>query len=156
MKTGIELSVNGVDLKTDIEPNTLLLDLLRLEIGLTGTKEGCGEGMCGACTVLVDGAPVRSCLVLALQVKDRSITTIEGIGSETELHPLQSEFLKKGAVQCGFCSPGLIVTAKAFLDANPKPTEDEIRDAIRGNFCRCTGYVKIVDAIQSAATAMRG
>lgn len=152
----LEFEVNGKPRRVDIEPSSVLSDVLRLELGLTGTKEGCGEGICGACTVLIDGMPVRACLVLAMQVNKRSVTTIEGVGSQDKLHPLQDAFLRYGAVQCGFCTPGLIVTAKALLASNPDPSEAEIRDAIRGNLCRCTGYVNVVKAIQAAAAVMRG
>lgn len=152
----LEFEVNGKPCRVDIEPSSVLSDVLRLELGLTGTKEGCGEGICGACTVLIDGMPVRACLVLAMQVNKRSVTTIEGVGSQDKLHPLQDAFLRYGAVQCGFCTPGLIVTAKALLASNPDPSEAEIRDAIRGNLCRCTGYVNVVKAIQAAAAVMRG
>jgi len=152
----LELELNGKTCRLDVEPNTLLKDMLRLDLGMTGTKETCGEGICGACTVLVDGMPVRSCLVLAVQVGKHSVETIEGVGTAQQLHPLQEAFLKHGAFQCGFCTPGLIMTAKALLATNPDPSEAEIRDAIRGNLCRCTGYVKIVEAIQAAAAAMRG
>jgi aerobic-type carbon monoxide dehydrogenase small subunit (CoxS/CutS family) len=152
----LELELNGKTCRLDVEPNTLLKDMLRLDLGMTGTKETCGEGICGACTVLVDGMPVRSCLVLAVQVGKHSVETIEGVGTAQQLHPLQEAFLKHGAFQCGFCTPGLIMTAKALLAANPDPSEAEIRDAIRGNLCRCTGYVKIVEAIQAAAAVMRG
>lgn len=155
MRKEINLEINGQNQSLEIEPNTLLLDLLRLKVGLTGTKEGCGEGVCGSCTVMVDNELVRSCLTLAMQVSGKSITTIEGVGSADSLHPLQRKFLEHGAVQCGFCAPGLIVTAKAFLETNPDPSEEEVRDAMRGNFCRCTGYVKIIEAILAAATEMR-
>lgn len=155
MRKEINLEINGQNQSLEIEPNTLLLDLLRLKAGLTGTKEGCGEGVCGSCTVMVDNELVRSCLTLAMQVSGKSITTIEGIGSADSLHPLQRKFLEHGAVQCGFCAPGLIVTAKAFLETNPDPSEEEVRDAMRGNFCRCTGYVKIIEAILAAAAEMR-
>ncbi|MBX3087813.1 MAG: (2Fe-2S)-binding protein [Cryobacterium sp.] len=155
MRKVINLDVNGQNRSHEIEPNTLLLDLLRLEMGLTGTKEGCGEGVCGSCTVMVDGELVRSCLTLAVQIDGKSITTVEGIGGSSSLHPLQRKFLEHGAVQCGFCTPGLIVTAKALLSVNPNPSEAEVRDAIRGNFCRCTGYVKIIEAILAAAAEMR-
>jgi aerobic-type carbon monoxide dehydrogenase small subunit (CoxS/CutS family) len=152
----LELELNGKPCRLDVEPNTLLKDMLRIDLGMTGTKETCGEGICGACTVLVDGMPVRSCLVLAMQVGKHSVETIEGVGTAQQLHPLQKAFLEHGAFQCGFCTPGLIMTAKALLAANPNPSEAEIRDAIRGNLCRCTGYVKIVEAIQAAAAVMRG
>lgn len=155
MRRALNIEINGRKQALEIEPNALLLDVLRLGFGLTGTKEGCGEGVCGSCTVMVDGELVRSCLTLALQVDGKAVTTIEGIANGPELHPLQRLFLEHGAVQCGFCSPGLIVTAKALLSSNPDPSEAEVRDAIRGNFCRCTGYVKIVEAILAAAAELR-
>jgi len=128
-----------------------LLDLLRDRLGLTGTKEGCGNGNCGTCTVLLDGAPVNACLVLALEAPGREITTIEGLSDGATLHPLQQALVQHGGTQCGFCTPGIVLSAKALLDANPKPTEEEIRRAIAGNLCRCTGYGKIVEAIASVA-----
>jgi len=144
----IHLVVNGEDYSLFIKPNRILLDVLREDLELTGTKEGCGLGKCGACTVLLDGRPVHACLTLAIQVDGCQITTIEGIG-EKKVHPLQEAFIDKGAIQCGFCTPGMINTAKALLDANANPSEDEIKQAIAGNLCRCTGYNKIVDAIHS-------
>ena len=155
MRKPINLEVNGQQQSLEIEPNTLLLDLLRNELGLTGTKEGCGEGVCGSCTVLVGSELFRSCLTLALQVDGKSVSTIEGIGSQDGLHVLQKQFLQLGAFQCGFCTPGFIVTAKALLAENPDPTEAEVRDAIRGNLCRCTGYVKVIEAILAAAAEIR-
>jgi aerobic-type carbon monoxide dehydrogenase small subunit (CoxS/CutS family) len=155
MRKPINLEVNGQQRSLEIEPNTLLLDLLRHDLGLTGTKEGCGEGVCGSCTVMVGSELVRSCLTLALQVDGKSVSTIEGVGSQDELHVLQKKFLELGAFQCGFCTPGLIVTAKALLAENPDPTESEVRDAIRGNLCRCTGYVKVIEAILAAAAEIR-
>ncbi|EPE93781.1 (2Fe-2S)-binding protein [Rhizobium grahamii] len=155
MHSNINLVINGRSHSLDVPANTLLLDLLRWEVGLTGTKEGCGEGVCGSCTVNVNGELVRSCLTLAVQVDGKSITTIEGMADGDTLHPLQRKFLELGAVQCGFCSPGLIVTADALLKSNPDPTEAEVRDALRGNLCRCTGYVKIIDAVLAAASEMR-
>jgi len=155
MRKALNIEINGRKQALEIEPNALLLDVLRLGVGLTGTKEGCGEGVCGSCTVMVDGELVRSCLTLAMQLEGKSVTTIEGISNGSELHPIQRRFLEHGAVQCGFCSPGLIVTAKALLSSNPDPSEAEVRDAIRGNFCRCTGYVKIIEAILAAAKELR-
>ncbi|MBB4339901.1 MULTISPECIES: (2Fe-2S)-binding protein [Rhizobium] len=155
MRKNITLVINGRSHSLHVPANTLLLDLLRWEVGLTGTKEGCGEGVCGSCTVNVNGDLVRSCLTLAVQVDGKSITTIEGMADGDTLHPLQRKFLELGAVQCGFCSPGLIVTADALLKSNPDPTEAEVRDALRGNLCRCTGYVKIIDAVLAAASEMR-
>ena len=149
----IRLLVNEEPVSVIVEPHWTLLKVIRDELGLTGTKEGCGEGDCGSCTVLVDEKAVNSCLVLAIDMDGRRVTTIEGMARGTDLHPLQKAFLEKGAVQCGFCTPGMIMTAKSLLDQNPCPSEEEIRYAIAGNLCRCTGYVKIVDAIQSMAQA---
>lgn len=150
----LEVKINGQDVQVSIPPNLRLIDLLRDVLQLTGTKEGCGEGDCGACTVLLDGAPVNSCLVMAMQVVGHEVTTIEGVGAPGELSPIQQAFLDHGAVQCGYCTPGMVLTAKALLDANPRPTREEIRVAISGNLCRCTGYSKIVDAIESVAGEM--
>jgi carbon-monoxide dehydrogenase small subunit len=146
----VRLDVNEAVHEVTIEPYWTLLYVLREQLGLTGTKFGCGTGECGACTVLMDGRPVASCLVLAAQAEGRKITTIEGL-ADKELHPLQEAFAKYGAVQCGFCTPGMILSAKALLDENPHPTEEEVREAIAGNFCRCTGYVKPVEAILAVA-----
>jgi len=143
--------VNGQPVELDIAPDLRLIDLLRDHLGLTGTKEGCGEGECGACTVLIDGEPVNSCLVFALQAQGKDILTIEGLGSFDKLHPLQEAFLEHNAVQCGYCTPGMLLTAKALLDKNPHPTKEEIKVAISGNLCRCTGYSKIVEAIAAVA-----
>lgn len=151
MKRILELKVNG-ELRTVLaEPHRTLLEILRQELELTGAKEGCDVGDCGACTVLIDGEPLLSCLTLAVEVQGREITTIEGLAQNGQLHPLQRAFVNHGAVQCGFCSPGAILSAKALLDANPRPTEDEVREAIGGNLCRCTGYVKIVEAVLAAS-----
>jgi carbon-monoxide dehydrogenase small subunit len=145
------LTVNGTPYEVAIEPRQSLLQLLREELHLTGTKEGCSEGECGACTVLLDGTTVDSCLIFALEAQGREVTTIEGLAQGDQLHPVQKAFAEYGAVQCGFCTPGMILAAKALLDSNPHPTELEIRQGISGNLCRCTGYVKIVEAIQAAA-----
>lgn len=147
--------VNGRSYEVLIEPHMLLVDVLREKIGLTGTKYACGTGDCGACTVLVDGKPVLSCLTLAVTARDRNIMTIEGVAEGTELHPIQQAFVELGAVQCGFCSPGMVLSAKALLEENPKPTRDEIKEGLAGNLCRCTGYIKIVEAVQVAAETMR-
>lgn len=146
----LHLIVNGEDQHLLIKPNRILLDVLREDLELTGTKEGCGLGKCGACTVLLDGRPVHACLTLAMQANDCEITTIEGIGDQ-EMHPLQEAFVEKGAIQCGFCTPGMINTAKALLDENANPSEDDIKHAIAGNLCRCTGYDKIVEAVHTCA-----
>src|SRR5512139_2746048 len=156
MKRLITLNVNGETVEAAVEPNRTLLQFLREDLGLTGTKHGCGLGDCGACTVILDGQPVNSCLVLAIQANGREVLTIEGLAENGKLHPIQQAFVDKGAIQCGFCTPGMILSAKALLDANPKPTEPEIRTAISGNLCRCTGYQKIVQAIQDAAKAIEG
>jgi carbon-monoxide dehydrogenase small subunit len=152
----ITLHVNGVDRELMVEPRTTLVEALREGLRLTGTKQGCGEGDCGACTVLVDGAPVNSCLVLAAEAVGRSVLTIEGVAEGNRLHPLQQAFVEKGAIQCGFCTPGMVLTSLAFLKENPDPTETEVRTAISGNLCRCTGYQKIVEAVLDAAERMRG
>ena len=154
MKQLIELSINGECYEVAVEYNRTLLDTIREDIGLTGTKKGCDSGDCGACTVLMDGKPVNSCLVLAVDARGKDILTIEGLAQGTKLHPIQESFVQQGAVQCGFCTPGMILSAKALLDENPDPTEEEVRTAIAGNLCRCTGYVKIVQAILAAAPAM--
>ena len=153
MKQALEFKVNGEVYALSVEPWDTLLKVLREELDLTGTKEGCESGNCGACTVLIDGKAVRSCITLALQAKGREVSTIEGLmmGEEKpRLHPLQETFIEHFAVQCGYCTPGMIMSAKALLDENPKPTEDEVRKALQGNLCRCTGYVKIVEAVLAA------
>jgi len=148
MHVPIHITVNGEEYHLHVKPNRVLLDVLREDLGLSGTKKGCGLGKCGACTILLDGRPVHSCLLLAAQADRKQITTIEGIADGAP-HPLQAAFVEKGAVQCGFCTPGMINAAKALLDTNPDPTEAEIKLAIAGNLCRCTGYNQIVTAIQS-------
>lgn len=147
----LSIKVNGEELELMVEPHWTLLEVLREELDLTGTKEGCGEGVCGACTVLLEGEPIRACLTLALEVQGKSVTTVEGLAGEKTLDPLQESFIRHGAVQCGFCTPGMIMAAKALLLKNPCPQEEEIRRAISGNICRCTGYAKIVEAIAAAA-----
>jgi carbon-monoxide dehydrogenase small subunit len=151
LKKLIQLKINGETAEVVVEPKTTLLHVLREDLGLTGTKEGCGIGDCGACTVLLDGKPVASCLTLAVEVRDREVLTIEGLSKDGELHPLQRAFIDHFAVQCGFCTPGMILSAKALLDKNPHPVEEEVRQALSGNLCRCTGYVKIVEAVLAAA-----
>lgn len=148
----ITLRVNGEERDVVVDSRRLLLEALRDDLNLTGAKRGCESGVCGCCTVLLDGANVKSCLMLAVQARDRSITTIEGLaGEDGRLHPIQEAFLHYGGLQCGYCTPGIIMTAKAFLEENPKPTEQEIREALTGNLCRCTGYVQIVEAIEAVA-----
>jgi carbon-monoxide dehydrogenase small subunit len=150
-KTAITLNVNNETYDIVAYPNRTLLEVLRDDLHLTGTKESCGEGVCGSCTVLLNGTPVRSCLTLAVAVQGKEITTIEGLSGGEKLHPVQEAFVNHHAIQCGFCSPGMILTAYALLKENPRPTEAEIRRAISGNVCRCTGYAKIVEAIKSLA-----
>jgi carbon-monoxide dehydrogenase small subunit len=146
----LEMQLNGHPLEAQVEPYWTLLEFLRDHLGLTGTKEGCGGGECGACTVLVDGKAVNSCLFPVLEAQGSHVFTVEGLmSSEGTLHPLQEAFINHGAVQCGFCTPGMLLSAKALLDENPHPTEEEIRSALAGNFCRCTGYTQIVQAVQS-------
>jgi carbon-monoxide dehydrogenase small subunit len=152
MKKLIELTVNGDLMEVAIKPQQTLLEVLRDSLGLTGAKEGCGLGACGACTVIIDGEPALSCLMLVESAVGKEIITIEGLAKEGHLHPLQASFVENGAIQCGFCSPGMILTAKAFLEQASKPTREEIKVAIAGNLCRCTGYQKIVDAIEATAT----
>ncbi len=147
----VTLQVNGVKEILEVEEHHTLLWVSRNQLHLTGAKEGCGTGECGACTVLMDGKAVNACLVLAMEADGHEITTIEGLGRPGQLHPLQESFVKNGAIQCGFCTPGMVMMAKALLDDNPHPTEDEIRYAMAGNLCRCTGYAKIVKAIQEVA-----
>jgi aerobic-type carbon monoxide dehydrogenase small subunit (CoxS/CutS family) len=149
----INLNVNGIDYPVDIDPSRNLVSVLRTELGLTGTKEGCDDCECGACMVLIDGQPVNSCSYLAAQAEGRPIRTVEGVMVGDELHPLQQALLDEGGVQCGFCTPGMIMSATALLDRNPTPTEEEVRIGLSGNLCRCTGYVKILAAVQAAATA---
>jgi carbon-monoxide dehydrogenase small subunit len=148
----LAMRLNGEEVTMLIEPDALLLDVLRQHLELTGTKEACGEGECGACTVLLDGQPVTSCLLPALKAQGREVCTVEGLASGGELHLLQKSFIEHGAVQCGYCTPGMLMSAKALLDRNPHPTEQEIKEAISGNLCRCTGYVKIVEAIKAASS----
>jgi aerobic-type carbon monoxide dehydrogenase small subunit (CoxS/CutS family) len=153
-KQRIELNVNGRVHEVFVEPWKTLLEVLREELGLTGAKMGCDDGNCGACTVILDGKAVKSCLMLAPQARGKQILTIEGLGSEEKLHPIQQAFIDHFAVQCGFCAPGMIMSAKALLDEKPKATEGDIRQALHGNICRCTGYVKIVEAIEAARDEM--
>jgi aerobic-type carbon monoxide dehydrogenase small subunit (CoxS/CutS family) len=147
----ISLKVNGTSYTLLIKPQRTLLEVLRESLGLTGTKKSCNEGECGACTVLMDGNPVASCLVLALDAQGKEILTIEGLSEGETLHPIQEAFLKHGGIQCGFCTPGMVLSAKALLDENPRPTPIEVRKAVSGNLCRCTGYQQIVDAVMAAS-----
>ena len=151
----IVIEVNGVPFGLRVKTSALLLDVLREDLGMKGTKRGCDQGQCGACTVLLDGRPVLSCILLAVQADGKKITTIEGMAGEGKLHPLQDAFVAEGAAQCGFCTPGMILSAKALLDHNSNPADDEIRLAISGNLCRCTGYAKIIRAVKKAAQAMK-
>lgn len=151
MKRLITLTINQKKYELAVSPNLSLLDLLREELNLMGAKEGCGIGECGACTVLLDSKPVSSCIMLAVEADGSEIITIEGLETEDGLHPIQQAFVDKGAIQCGFCTPGMVLSAKGLLDKNPNPTEQEIRTAISGNLCRCTGYQKIVEAIKSVS-----
>ena len=153
MKTLLNCTINGAEWSVLADTRDTLLDLLRDRLGLTGTKEGCGNGNCGTCTVLMDGAPINACLVLAVEVPGRSVTTIEGLSVAGELHPLQQALVEYGGTQCGFCTPGIVLAAKALLDENPRPSEAQIRHAIAGNLCRCTGYGKIGEAIAAVAVA---
>jgi carbon-monoxide dehydrogenase small subunit len=156
MKKKIRMKVNGKLYELEVDCNKRLLDILRDDLNLTGTKEGCGEGHCGACTVIMNGMAVDSCLILGVEADSTEIITIEGIAVGEKLHPLQEEFISQGAIQCGFCTPGMILSAKAFLEKNPSPSEHQIRKAMVGNLCRCTGYDKIVKAVMRAGKHMGG
>ena len=147
MKYPVELKVNGTPYELYVSPQRTLAEMLREDLELFGIKQGCGEGECGACTVLLDGKPVSSCLILAVEAAGCEVTTVEGVATSEGLHPLQQSFVEHGAVQCGFCTPGMILSAKALLDETPDPSEYQIRRALSGNLCRCTGYQKIVDAV---------
>jgi len=152
----VKLTVNGTSYELSVQPWEALVEVIRDNLGLTGTKEGCGLGECGACTVIMDGKTVNSCLVLAVEADGKQITTIEGLADGDKLHPIQEAFVEHGGLQCGFCTPGMIMSAKALLDENPNPTEEEIRRGIAGNLCRCTGYTKIIESIKATAKNMRG
>ena len=150
MEIKIEFTLNGKLMEAEVPPHWTLLKLLREKLGFTGTKEGCGIGECGACTVLIDGMTVNACLVLALKVEGRKIETIEGLGSRDSLHPLQKSFIDHGAIQCGFCIPGILMSSKALLEQNSNPNREEIKEALSGHLCRCTGYHQIIEAIEAA------
>lgn len=154
-KEKIRIEVNGKDVYLEVEPNELLVDVLRRDLKLKGTKVGCREGECGACSVILNGKVVPSCLIPAVKADGGKVTTVEGLEKDGELHPLQKEFINKGAIQCGFCTPGMLLSAKNLLDQNPKPTMEEIRIAISGVLCRCTGYQKIIQAIHAASENVR-
>jgi carbon-monoxide dehydrogenase small subunit len=157
MKHQMSFVLNGVEIRVSIDDHLRLIDLLRDVLGMTGTKEGCGEGECGACTVLVDGKAVNSCLYPALEAEGKEVVTIEGLQERAnQLSVLQKAFVNNGAIQCGFCTPGMIMSVKALLDSNPEPSEDEIRDSLQGNLCRCTGYVQIIQAVKQAAQKLKG
>lgn len=155
MKKDINLKVNGKIHAIQVDSKDMLVDVIRDKVGLTGTKEGCGTGECGACTVLINGEPVNSCLYLAIRAEGKEILTIEGLGNPASLHPLQQAFVENGAVQCGFCAPGMLLSAHALLMRNPNPNEQEIRKGISGNICRCSGYVKVIKSIQQAAARLQ-
>jgi aerobic carbon-monoxide dehydrogenase small subunit len=156
MLTPIVLNVNQREYPVEVAPDDLLVDVLREKLGLTGTKKGCSTGDCGACTVILDGRAVTSCMILAVSAEGKAITTIEGLPVDGQLDPIQQSFLDHHAVQCGYCTPGMVLSAKALLDENPHPSEDEIRQAISGNLCRCTGYQKIVEAVQAVVAIPEG
>ncbi len=154
MRQRIWLQVNGVSYELDVPPKRLLLDLLRDDLGLTGARRGCEDSICGACTVLLNGQAVHACSILAVRAAGQQILTIEGLAENGEIHPLQEAFIEHGAIQCGYCTPGMILAGKALLDENPHPTEQEVRWGLIGNLCRCTGYMKIVKAVLSAAARL--
>jgi aerobic carbon-monoxide dehydrogenase small subunit len=151
----IQMRVNGKDYTADVPSQRLLIDCLRYDLGLTGTKEGCSVGVCGACTVMMDGVLVSSCLTLAVLADGKEITTVEGLAQDGKLHPVQQAFIDYGGFQCGICTPGMVVAAKALLDQNQNPSDDDIKDWMMGNLCRCTGYYKIIESIRGAATRMQ-
>jgi aerobic-type carbon monoxide dehydrogenase small subunit (CoxS/CutS family) len=151
----LTMKLNGENVEIPIESSTMLIDVLRKNLNLTGTKKACGKGECGACTVLLNGLAVPSCITPAMKALNQEVITIEGLGTPDRLHPIQEAFIEQGAIQCGYCTPGMILSAKALLDKNPNPTEEEVRIGISGNLCRCTGYLKIVEAVLSAAEKMR-
>jgi carbon-monoxide dehydrogenase small subunit len=152
----IHLSINGKEYDLQVKPYATLLDVIREDAGLTGTKEGCGVGECGACTVIMDGKAINACIMLAVEANNKNITTIEGLAQGDKLHPIQQAFMEVGGLQCGFCTPGMIISAKVLLDANSNPNDEQIRKGLEGNFCRCTGYTKIIESVKVAAQKMRG
>ncbi len=152
----IQFDLNGEKIRVEVPAHWTLLRLLREKLGLTGTKEGCGIGECGTCTVLLEGMPVNSCLVMAPKVEGKKVETVDGLGKRDSLHPLQKSFIEHGAVQCGFCTPGILMSSKALLDRNPCPTREEIKDAITGHLCRCTGYHQIIEAVEEAGKSIKG
>ncbi|HHF08228.1 MAG: (2Fe-2S)-binding protein [Thermotogae bacterium] len=153
----VEFTLNGEKVKYDVRPDKRVLDFFRDELGLTGPKEACGEGECGACTIIVDGLNVHSCLMLAAELDGKDVWTIEGLkGPGEKLHPIQEAFVEAGAIQCGFCTPGMVMSTKVLLDNNPSPTREEIKKALEGNLCRCTGYYKIIEAVELAAEKLKG
>jgi carbon-monoxide dehydrogenase small subunit len=152
----IRFEVNDTEYDLDIKPYASLLDVLREDLGLTGTKEGCGEGECGACTIIMDGKAINACITLAAEANGKKILTIEGLAGAGKLHPIQEAFVEIGGLQCGFCTPGMILSTKVLLDRNPDPTDEEIRKGLEGNFCRCTGYTKIIESVKAAARKARG
>jgi aerobic carbon-monoxide dehydrogenase small subunit len=156
MKKELKVTVNGDEYHLLVDTRRTLLQVIRDQIGLTGTKDGCGAGECGACTVLLDGQPVNSCLTLAHEADGREVVTIEGLAQGGVLHPVQQAFVQQGAIQCGFCTPGMVMSTKALLDKNPTPNREEILHGLRGNLCRCTGYVKIIDAVEAASCLLDG
>ena len=151
----LNITVNGKDYELHIKPSANLLDVIREDLGLTGTKEGCGVGECGSCTVIVDGITVNACLMLAMEAQGSRVTTIEGLADGEKLHPIQQAFVDVGGLQCGFCTPGMILSTKALLDENDSPTDEEIRKGLEGNFCRCTGYTKIIESVRTAANMLK-
>jgi carbon-monoxide dehydrogenase small subunit len=151
----LNITVNGKDYELQIKPSANLLDVIREDLGLTGTKEGCGVGECGSCTVIVDGITVNACLMLAMEAQGSRVTTIEGLADGEKLHPIQQAFVDVGGLQCGFCTPGMILSTKALLDENDSPTDEEIRKGLEGNFCRCTGYTKIIESVRTAANMLK-
>ena len=151
----LNITVNGKDYELQIKPSVNLLDVIREDLGLTGTKEGCGVGECGSCTVIVDGITVNACLMLAMEAQGSRVTTIEGLADGERLHPIQQAFVDVGGLQCGFCTPGMILSTKALLDENDSPTDEEIRKGLEGNFCRCTGYTKIIESVRTAANMLK-